>query len=304
MPSSAAALEPRSWVLRRPGLAGRATAAHALCGCLLLAGAAFSSPRPAGDSPPQRLIALAPSVTEILFALGLGDRVVAVGEYSRWPPEAAAKPRIGGLVDPNLEEIVALRPDLAVLLPSEKDVGEQLQRLGVEVLTVRNETLAEVEDSIATIARRTGVPEAGRELAAQWRTELAPRPLPQRPRVALVLGREPGRLAEILVAGPGTFLDELLGRLGAVNVFADAALRYPQVGLEEVIARAPEVIVELQPEAAATASELRADWQRLQRVQALRQARVEVLTGAHVLLPGPRLPRLLRELAAALAPPP
>ena len=90
---------------------------------------------------PQRIIALTPSLVETLFALGLGDRVAGVGSYVFWPPAAAARPRIGGLFDPNLERIVSLKPDLAVLLPSERDLATRLKPLGVDVLVVPDETL-------------------------------------------------------------------------------------------------------------------------------------------------------------------
>jgi cobalamin transport system substrate-binding protein len=257
-------------------------------------------------SPPRRIIALTPSLVETLFALGLGDRVAGVGNYVLWPPEAARKPRIGGLFDPNLERIVSLKPDLAVLLPSERDLGTQLRPLGVDVLIVPDETLAEVEGSFLTIARRCGVPAAGERLTARWRADLAPRPLSGPPlRVMISVGRSAGRLGEVTVAARGTFYDELLVRLGAVNVFADAPTRYPQVGLEEIVARKPEVILELRPDPLTpekTAAIVR-DWQALPQIPAVRNRRIQVVSGDYTMLPGPRLPRLYREMRAAMARP-
>jgi iron complex transport system substrate-binding protein len=256
-------------------------------------------------APPRRVIALTPSLVEILFALGLGDRVVGVGDYVFWPPAAARKPKIGGLFDPNLERIVSLKPDLAILLPSERDLATRLEPLGVGVLVVPDETLAEVESSFLIIARRCGVPEAGRRLAAQWQAGLAPRPLPGPPlKVMISVGRSAGRLGEVTVAARRTFYDELLTRLGAVNVFADAPTRYPQVGLEEIVAREPDLILELRPDppdAEKTAAIVR-DWQALPQVPAVRNGRVAVISGDYTMLPGPRLPRLYREMRKALAP--
>jgi iron complex transport system substrate-binding protein len=229
--------------------------------------------------------------------------VVGVGDHVAWPPEAARLPRLGGLLDPRLETVVALAPDLAVLLPSERELGERLAALGVDVLVVPHESLADVERAALAIAGRAGVPDAGRAFVARWRADLAPSPLPGRPRVALVVAREGGELGRPLVAGPGSFLDELLGLMGAANAFGDAGLPWPQVALEEVVARDPELIVELQPRApaAAEAAALRADWQRLPALSAVRTGRVVVLGGSHALLPGPRLPQLYRELRQALA---
>jgi iron complex transport system substrate-binding protein len=253
--------------------------------------------------PARRIIALTPSLVETLFALGLGDRVVGVGDYSRWPPEVARKPRLGGLFNPNLERVVTLKPDLAVLLPSERDLGAKLRPLGVDLLVVPDESLADVERSFQTIAGRCGVPQAGRRLTAEWRAGLALPPLPGPPlKVIISVGRQAGRLGELTAAGPRTFLDELLHRLGAVNAFADAPTLYPQVGMEEVVARKPDVVLELRTEAltpAQTAAIVH-DWQALPEIPAVRNGRVEVIAGDHVLIPGPRLPRFYREMREAL----
>ncbi|MFL6199094.1 MAG: ABC transporter substrate-binding protein [Thermoanaerobaculia bacterium] len=259
----------------------------------------------AGEGVPQRIVALAPNLTETLFALGLGDKVVGVGNYSTWPPEAAKKPRLGGLFDANLERIVSLHPDLAVLLPSEKDLATKLRPLGIDAIVVPNETLADVERSFTVVAERCGVPEAGERLAAEWRAGLAPDPLPGRPKVLVSAGRGEGRLADLLVAGPDTFYQELLDRLGAVNVFADAPVRYPKVSLEEVVARAPDVILELRSESISpgTARQLVTDWNQLANVPAVRGKRVRVIAGDYTVIPGPRLPRLYAEMRAALLTP-
>jgi len=257
------------------------------------------------ERPPRRIIALTPSLVETLFALGLGDRVAGVGNYVFWPPEAARKPKIGGLFDPNLERIVALKPDLAVLLPSERDLSRQLEPLGVDILVVPDETLADVEGSFRTIALRCGVPEAGERLAARWRAELAPRPLPGPPlKVMISVGRAAGRLGEVTVAARRTFYDELLTRLGAVNVFADAPTRYPQVGLEEIVARKPDVVIELWPDPLTPekSAAIVKDWSALPQIPAVRNGQIAVIAGDYTMLPGPRLPRLYREMRRALSP--
>jgi iron complex transport system substrate-binding protein len=260
--------------------------------------AAAASARPA-----RRIIALTPSLVEILFALGLGDRVVGVGDYSRYPPEVARKPHLGGLFNPNLERMVTLKPDLAVLLPSERDLGAKLRPLGIDLLIVRDESLADVEGSFQTVAGRCGVPRAGERLTADFRAGLALPPLPGPPlKVLLSVGRQAGRLGEITAAGHGTFLDELLVRLGAENVFADSPTLYPQVGMEELVARRPDVVVELRTDSLTpeqTAAIVR-DWQALPTLPAVRNGRVEVIAGDSVLIPGPRLPRFYRQLRDAL----
>ena len=203
------------------------------------AGAAAAQAATATVPSPRRIVVIAPSAAELVWALGLGDRVVGVGDYVAWPPEARALPKLGGLLDPRLETAAALRPDLAVLLPSQRELGERLAALGVPVLEVPHESLADVERAAQAIAARAGVPEAGRRFAARWRRELAPAPLPRRAGVVVVVTREPGALGRPLVAGPGSFLDELVTRLGLRNVFADAPIAWPQVALEEILGGAP-----------------------------------------------------------------
>ena len=258
--------------------------------------------RGASASHPERIIALAPSVSELLFELGLGDRVVGVGDYSTWPPEAAEKPRLGGLFNPRLEQIAALEPDLAVLLESETALTDQLERLGVPVLIVRSESLDDVEDAINRIAHRCGVPAAGERLLDDWRDRLEPAPVGGAPSVLVTVGRQPGSLGGVLVAGPGTFIDELLGKLGATNALADSPISYPEVGLEEILLRRPAVILELQSETlderrrAALASE----WQVIRELPAVERGCVAVIDGDYVLLPGPRLPMLYERMHRAI----
>jgi ABC-type hemin transport system substrate-binding protein len=288
-------------VVRRRWLAGPALAVA------LAAAALAAAPAAPRAQPARRIIAVAPSAAELLFALGLGDRVVGVGEYVAWPPQATRLPRLGGLLDPRLETVVGLHPDLAVLLPSERELGERLTALGVEVLVVPHETIADVAQAARRVARRAGVPAAGERFAAAFERELLPAPLPAHlpnqghPRVMLVAERERGQLAQLLLAGPRTFLDELLARLGGTNAVADSPLPWPQVSLEEVVARRPDVIVELQPRrlGAAEAAALRADWRTVPGLEPA-TVRVAVVSGDWALVPGPRLPTLYRELRRAL----
>ncbi len=262
-----------------------------------------SAPDFAGAKVPKRIVALTPSLTETLFALGLGDRVVGVGDYVNWPPAAVRKPHAGGLFNPNVERIAALHPDLAVLMPSERDLAAKLAPLGIESLVVPIETLADIERSFTAIAGRCGVPERGERLREAWRAGLRGSPPPGRPvKVLLSVGRDAGRISDVTVAGPQTFLDEILTSLGAVNAFADAPVRYPQINLEEIVARRPDLIVELRsdplsPEAEAA---LIREWSQLPGLTAAGSGRVVVIAAGYTLVPGPRLPLLARDLRRAL----
>jgi iron complex transport system substrate-binding protein len=277
---------------------------HVLRAALLAAILGWSAPEPL-EGACRRLVTLAPSLTELAFALDLGDRVVGVSAYSRWPAAATRLPRLGGLFDPRVEAIVALRPDLALLLPSQEELGRQLRGLGIDFLVLPSESLGDIEAAAAALGRRCGVPESAAAFVGSWQRQLAPVRRPaEPPRVLLVIGRTPGTLSQIVVAGPGTFFDELLERLGAVNAFADAPLPYPQASLEAILARDPTHILELQGERPEPGLEelLQRDWQRLARLTAVQRRQVRMIAGDHVLLPGPRLPELYRQLSETLAP--
>lgn len=260
-----------------------------------------SVPAEAPDETAQRIIALAPSAAETLHVLGLSDRVVGVGDYVNWPPELARKKRLGGLFNPDFESIVALAPDLAILLTSEVSLRGRLEAVGIEVLVVPSESLGDVEVAVKSIAELCGVEEKGQEFLRQWRVDLLPDPLGEPMRVALVVGREPRRLGDMVVAGPGTFFDQLLSRLGVSNAFYDAESHYPQVGLEEILRRRPDAVLEIQPMVVPRFREaaLRRDWSQLDRLTEGVPC-IEIVAGMHVLVPGPRLPQVFAQLRGAL----
>lgn len=273
-----------------------------LCAALLAAGcggdAGEDDPRETVGPAARRIVSLSPNVTEILFALDLGERVVGVDDFSDHPPAARAKPRVGGYLDPDLEKIVTLRPDLGVVLEAQGELAAELRQLGVPVLVVDNQDLEDVERSMVEVAARAGVRRRGEELARRFRADLAPRDLPRRRRVMIAVGRSPGLTAEVLVAGPESYPHELVSRLGVENVFADLGRRYATVGAEEVLARRPEVVLDLHHEELPAAAEaaMADDWRDLLGPE----VEVAVIDGPETVIPGPRLPRLYDRLEAAL----
>jgi ABC-type Fe3+-hydroxamate transport system substrate-binding protein len=284
-------------VIRRPPL--RRTCAFV---ALALTAWVACGEAPRRKEAPRRIIAIAPSASEILFDLGLGDRVVGVGDYATWPEEVESLPRLGGLYDVRLEEIVALEPDLAVLIPSERELGERLGRLGIEVLTVESDSLEQIERAIVSIAERCAVPEAGERALGRFRDGLEPRPTASPLPVLVTMGREPGRLGSVMAAGGGTFVSELVERAGGINVFAGAGMPYPQIGAEELLARRPRTIVEIQYRSLSEAeiAGLLDDWRRLPGLPAVESGCVSVVDGTFTVIPGPRLPLLYSAIASAL----
>ncbi|RMH72178.1 MAG: hypothetical protein D6675_05045 [Gemmatimonadetes bacterium] len=254
---------------------------------------------------PQRIISLAPNITEILFALEIEDRVVGVTDYCIYPPKAAQKASIGDLFNPNIEQIFALQPDLVIGLPASTPLLNTLELQGIPVLTVHNETIADILASIERIGDKTATSTRATALIDSIRHHIEPHsPTPSTPISAMIIiGRDPGQLTGIYVAGGKTFLSELLVRAGGQNAFADIKGYYNEASLEAIIQRNPRVIIELRPAAEQPQeAELRANWQPLApQLQAVPQHLVFIF-GDYLLIPGPRLPQIYHALLQALAP--
>lgn len=268
-----------------------------LASCLLVPG-----PGRAAEAEPQRIVALAPNVVELLFELGLGDRVRGVGDYCHWPPEVEALPRLGGLVDPHLERILGLGPDLVVALESEERLATGMEQLGVPVLRLHIETAAEVAEAARKIGEATGRNEVAEAFAHGFLAHLGSRRVAGEPSVAVVFGREAGTLGQLMTTGEDTYVTELLTHLGARNLFTDAIGRYPRIGLEEILRRDPDWIVELQWEErdARGRDLLLDDWRRFSTLRAVQEGRIGVLDGGYTVIPGPRLRQLYDALADLL----
>jgi len=264
------------------------------------------APRRDAADGPLRIVSLSPNVTEILYRLGAGDEVAGVTDFCRYPSEAAAKPKLGGLLNPNVEKIFALEPDLVILLAAHGSLPEKLDARGIRSLLVRNDTVGDVLDGIARIGAAVNREAEAAALADSIRTFMAgvERVAPARRwRTMLVVSRTPGGLRDIYVAGPETYLDELLRAAGGENVFSRAAARYPEPGIEEMVHKNPEVIIEIRPEGMGGGEEerlAREAWKKLPGLDASARGNIFVIAGDELVVPGPRLGGALGKLAAAL----
>lgn len=276
------------------------------------------SGRPSGDAghaaTPQaapaastRIISLVPAVTESLFAIGAGPQVVAVSSFDHFPAAVEALPRVGALLDPDTERILSLKPDLVVVYGSQTDLQAQLTRAGIRTFVYRHGGLADTLDTFTVIGQLTGQPEGAARVVANLRTRLdgirqrvAGR---ARPRTLLVLSRQPGSLRALYASGSVGFLHDLLEVAGAANVFPDIRRESVQPSQETLLTRRPDVIVELQPDAAvADANEARRVWAALASIPAVRDRRIHVLAGAHLVIAGPRLGDAAEAVARAIHP--
>jgi iron complex transport system substrate-binding protein len=260
------------------------------------------------QAPPSRIICLIPAVTEMLFAVGAGPQVVAVGSFDHFPPEVERLPRVGALLDPDLERILALRPDLVVVYGSQTDLRQQLDRAGIPQFVYKHAGLADIGETLRQLGARVGRAEEGRRLATaleqslnRIRGRVAGR---QKPRTLLVLGREAGALRGMFASGGYGFLHDMLEVAGGVNVFADVARESVQATSELVLARRPEAILELRG-SSGTKTDVQAEraaWQALSSVPAVRTNRVFLIEDDRVVNPGPRIAEGVELMARALHP--
>ena len=297
------------------GSGRRRAAARALAAVLALAALALAARaealavidptgrRVAFDAPPRRIVSLVPSVTEILFAIGADDRLAGVTDFCDYPDAARRKPKVGGMISPSLETIVALKPDLVIgtNAGSREETFAQIERLGLPVYLVNPATVADVFDLIGRLGALTGREAAAARLVSDLTARVeavAARVggLP-RPRVLYVLWPDP-----LIVPGRGALVTELLERAGGRSVTADGGGEpYPRYSLEAAIARAPEVII-LANHGASQGPMAREKWERFKGLPAIKTGRLYAADGNVMHRYGPRVVAGLETLARLIHP--
>ncbi len=301
-------LPQRGKIQRGPAvLAARLLLSAVLPAWLLWAAPPASAGRPAAGAAPERVVSLVPAITETLFAVGAGDQVAAVSRYCNFPPEVSGLPRVGSFLAPAVEAVIALSPDLVLTSPSpgNRSAVETLRRAGVRVEVVA-EGSASISEALATIGRvadLAGHHDEGRRLVAKIAAEIdavrarvGGRP---RPRAVVVVGRKP-----LILAGPDSYLGELLEVAGADNVARAVGGKWPRTSLEFLLSAAPEVIIDASMEQDASAGRGRVldRWRRYESLPAVRSGRVFAAGDDLFLRPGPRLGRAAEALARWIHP--
>ncbi len=249
---------------------------------------------------PQRIVSIAASNTEILFALGLGEKVVAVDQYSDYPPEAEQKPQLGSYVKPDLEQIVAAAPDL-VLATSvhEETIVPELEALRLTVAVIDPEDIDGVFDGIGLVGRITGQDAQATRLVCelQDRVDAVAERINGAPQPRVFFELSP----ELHTAGPDSFIDDLISRAGGQNIAAGAAEEWPQLSAEVLLEQDPEVILLADEAAGVSLEQVRArpGWQQ---ITAVKQGRIVAIDPDLTNRPGPRVVDGLEAIARALHP--
>jgi ABC-type Fe3+-hydroxamate transport system substrate-binding protein len=289
--------------IRRLGLAGALLllSAAAACGGDRAPTGALVVVDDAGDTVrlaavPRRVVSLIPATTELLFAMGQGDRLVGRSQWCDYPAEAARIPSLGDGITPNLEAVLGARPDLVVLYHSGQNgaAAERLRSLGIPAIRVRTDLLADVPRLAALLGRLLDARPAADSLSRRFEAELAAATVPppaDPPSIFLLVWDQPP-----MTVGSGSYLSELVRRAGGRNIYADLPTSSGQISVESAAARDPDAILTSNPALPAFAG--RPEWQV---VRAVRERRFVHAPGSEYSRPGPRAPEAIRRLAAQLA---
>lgn len=259
----------------------------------------------------NRIVSLAPSVTEVFFELGLGDRVVAVTKFDHYPPQVEQLPNIGGFLDLNTELVVSLKPDLIVLLKEQESFAQRFAQLGLKTLSLEHRHIEGILNSISTVANFCKVEAAGIKKQAQLEDSL--NQIKSRvsnlsqPRVAVVVARElgVGSIRSAFLSGNDGFYSDLVRVAGGQVAYQGTTVSLPGVSLEGLIALNPDIILDVVSEfqeQGLTIEQLQLDWKQAQQSSNLAHTRIVFLVDNFAQIPGPRFNLLLEKIAKAIHP--
>ncbi|HUW83431.1 MAG TPA: helical backbone metal receptor [Phycisphaerae bacterium] len=258
---------------------------------------------------PGRIISLAPNITELCAALGLADRIVGRTQFCLHPPSAQRATVVGGYVDPNLERIVALRPDLVLITTSSTRLREKLTALDLPVKEVPDSSLEDIFEAVRLLGEYTDRPKTAARLVRDLRRDLdrlAMQPPPASLRVLVVVGEVPAMPGPVYVAGPGSYLDSLVKLAGHENALAGKIDRaWAEVSAETLLAVKPDAILETRrPERLGMLAAVYEAWADFAAVPAITNRRICSITDDFILIPGPRVNIALYKVIEALSPVP
>ena len=249
---------------------------------------------------PHRVISTSPAITEILFALGAGDRVVGVTDYCSFPKKACLLPTIGGPLNPSTETWIALKPDLIIVQEDSIVIGKHATILKIPLLNVSVNNLKNILKSIQIIADSMQISKTGNQLVNKikleinnYRTSLAKVKSRQ---VLMLLSDTNDPSRDLYAVGRNTFLNELLAIAGGENILPDTMATYPKISKEFIIAKSPEIIIEIGPKSNLSSKGIlgrKKEWGKYPTLRAVKNDRLYFIGADYILIPGPRLLNIL-----------
>lgn len=255
------------------------------------------------NSPPKRIVSLAPSITEILYLLGLGDKVVGVTTFSYYPPEAKNKPTVGSYVNLNAEKIISLAPDLAIgtIDGNQPSTIKLLERACIKVYLINPRKVAEVIDTTEKLAILCGVPKRGRIIAknleerVKWITNKTH--FLKKRRVFLQINLRP-----IMSVNKNTIHNDIIQLAGGINITKNAPTTYPRVSIEEIIQKDPQIIIISSMERGGEFEKARRMWFKWSTIDAVKNRRIYLIDSDIIDRPSPRIIDGLEKMARMIHP--
>ncbi len=266
---------------------------------------------PKTDTIPKRIISLAPSITETIFAVGAGQQLVAVTDFCQYPQQVKDLPSIGGYLDPSLSQIVAQQPDLVIMLDRQQTLNRQLQQLGIRTLLIDNARLDGIVNGILEIGSASGHQQQALTLYNHLQRQIihVKQQVADQPRkdtlLAIAHYTNSEQLELVYIAGQRDFYNDILQIAGGQNVYQDTRLKVPAVSMEGLLRMNPEVIIDIFPDASAHQADLqkvRQQWQQLTPITAVKQQQIHFIEADYATVPGPRIIQLLADIAKLLHP--
>ena len=262
-----------------------------------------------GDASSLRVISTSPAITEILFAIGAGDRVVGVTAYCNYPKNACRLPSIGGPLYPSTEKWIALKPDLIILQDDSVVLNKHAKVFKIPTLQVSVNNLKNILRSIQVIADATQTSKSGQQLVNKikrqidnYRTSIGKTKSRQ---VLMLLSDTNDPSRDLYAVGRNTFLNELLSIAGGENILPDTMATYPKISKEFIIAKSPEIIIEIGPKSNLSSKDIldrKKEWGKYPTLRAVKNDRLYFIGANYILIPGPRLVNILDDLTRNIHP--
>lgn len=252
---------------------------------------------------------MSPAITEFLFEIGVGSRVVGITDFCIYPPATAGIPRVGGFVNPNLERLVSLKPDLIILNNDSAKLQEHANNLGIKTLKLNMLNLDSILKSILVLGNELGAQESAQALHSRltqgiefYQSKVKNK---KKKSTLIILADSSDMLKDLFAAGKGTFLDELLTLAGGENILTNTLSNYPKLTKEFIISRSPEIIIEAIPRPDFSSKEgnsHKTHWGNYTTIQAVKDNNIHFIIYDFILIPGPRLLQIVDAFAKAIHP--
>ncbi len=259
----------------------------------------------------QRIVALSPSIVEIIYLLGLEEQLMGVARYSNYPAEAKNKPSVGGYIDLNYEKLLKLQPDCIILLKEQASLAKKLAQLGIHTIIVNHDHTRGIIESIKIIGNELGSPGKATQIVTDINTTVDQQisehqNMPDQPRVLISISRDTtaDHPAQVIIAGSAGFHRELVEMIGAHNAY-QGSVAFPMLSREKLIELNPDVIIDLvntETWNKLGKQRLLSQWHSYQELKAVSNQRVIIIHGDQHLIPGPRFPQTLEHFARAIHP--